>query len=465
MVFIQGEPKSKDKLSAKVIRDNFDALYQQLKTLEPRATEIISSSILIEGGPVYFKANSSSQLKFINFQTSLIDLKTAQGYRTQINEDGSKDRVLLPAKGISPFLTGQLGFYREVLVFLSPEGRLYFTEGSTTTNGISRAFDIFMSDADIPICLVLVRNVGELNKYGQIGNIQQVNIRDIRPVVSIAIQSNNQISDLQNSVSDNSDRLDILENRKTSANYFEVSIDPFALTSDKKLYIESGKTYIDGKYVKFPGKIIDLTIEPNRPPFIPSDNFNTALICFDVRTKDIKTIYGTSEDSVTDWRNCKYPSDVRDVDNDLITDPTIIPLSVLTYRAIRTDDQLPTREIYPINNLTHIGDVRINYEFSITSIDQDQVSIQLSEDCSEDIFNQIFESGFPTERYVEIKDDNTISFRRTIVSVISRNYNLKQKTIKLDRPLIGIDIKRYPKIKDLEWYKEVLEDVRALLVR
>lgn len=461
-LFKVGEPQYQSPMQSQVLRENFNALYNKVKTLEPRATSPISTRIYIEAGPVYFRSKESTQLKFINFFATEIDLVLTQGYKTEIGTQGERIRVILPEKGVSPFLTTQIQYYREVLISLTIEGRLIFTEGATTPTGISRSFDIAFADGDIPIALVMVKHYGDPLKYGQIQKIEQTSINDIRPFITSAFQNSDVNADTQQKVTDLDLRVQQVEAKNQIYGAGVVVLD-YDFTSDinnKKIYAEAGNIYVGGKLVRFIGAEVDFTQSPYIPPALDSNSFNYCAIVYNDTSKQVETIHGTSSDSAADWRLVKTPSDITNLDNDLVFPYGIVPLSMILYRAIDTIG--PTTEIVPLINYTHIGATRINYKFPIIAIDEILITIQIPLDVADDTFNQLYAKDLYVDTFIEIGDDNSQPIQRQIITT-TRDLTLRTISVEVNKIIPSvISISNNAKAKDLIWNREVVDDIRPI---
>ena len=102
-LFQSGIPVEGSALKSAEIRQNLEALFERLKALEPRAQLPVSTSISLNGGPVYFRPSTSRQLTFFNFATQIFDFATGQGYKTRQDTDGTLYRTIQGFTGPSDF--------------------------------------------------------------------------------------------------------------------------------------------------------------------------------------------------------------------------------------------------------------------------------------------------------------------------------------------------------------------------
>lgn len=516
VLFKEGIPAQDTPIRSVEIRDNFDSLYSKLKTLEPRATSPESTQILVNGGPVYFRASTSvlynaqgepisGAQRLIVFQTSIIDLATSNGFKTIKNTDGTLSKEAVSG-GISPFATDQAGYFREILITLNNQGRLSFVEGATTTTGLSRSFDIAFDDSEIPICLVIIQHSGALLQSGQLAPIRQIDITDVRPIITTAFQNNLTSAALESNVLDNRLRLDALERSSLTNDALKVQIPPpeklildNARTTNKTLEILSGSAYINNTRVDYPGGKINVTQNLTTP--LPTDNFAVACVAL-LSDGTIYVYHGSAADSSADAVNVKLPYAVRSPYGGLQAPTDAIPLALIYYRMSSSSDAgTPgyTTQIDPVvsdvfvrptfdsnSNLT--GGTRLAFEFSIVSIiDASTFVVQLPSDISitppsgetpAQIVPNVFQSG----QTIEIFDDNTRSFRRVIsnnpqgpgslditartMQVIVSEAFVNDVTFATPAPTFrGISLKRNPKARIVDQKPGVvLQDVRPFIM-
>lgn len=506
-LFKEGIPAQDTPIRSVEIRDNFGALYDKLRTLEPRATTPESTQLLINGGPVYFRAGDSilyNQLgvaisgsqRLIIFQTSIIDLATANGFRTIKNPNGSlsKEPVI---GGISPF--EENGLFREILITLNSQGRLSFTEGATTTTGLSRVFDIAFDDSEIPICLVVVQQFGTLNAPGQLAPIRQIDITDIRPIVTTAFQNNLSGASLEQNVLDTKLRVDALEQSVVS-DMLRVQIPSFeqltldsTTTTNRKIEIASGAAYINGKRITYPGGTI-LVTQDLPSGGLPINNYAIACVALveDSLLPGVGKIvlyHSTAADSKNNPESVPLPSAVRDP-----SDPTGltlkapangVPLALLYYRMDSiASGSTPgyTTQIKPIASDVFVdptfngdgtvsGGVRFVFAFDIVALGgPDRFTVAIPNDVDE---NSVFLQGDT----IEIFDNNTRSFRRQITNNPQGTFdaNTRRLSIVVSETFVndasypnaskGLSLKRSPKATIITKKPGVvLQDVRPFIM-
>lgn len=496
VLFKEGIPAQDTPIRSVEIRDNFSALYDKLKTLEARATSPESTQILVNGGPVYFRAGNSllfdkfgapisGAQQLVLFQTSLIDLATANGFRTIKNPNGTLSKEAVYG-GISPFES--TGLFREILITLNNQGRLSFTEGATTTTGLSRPFDIAFDDSEVPICLVVVQQSGQLLQSGQLAAIRQIDLTDVRPVITTAFQNNLAGAELQQNVLDNQLRIEAMERSSRSTDTLKVqipSVEKLTLdgtrTTNKKLEILSGSTYINGQQVKYAGGLIDVTQDLTSP--LPVDNFAVAFVALNT-AGSIVLYHGTPSDSSSDPELVQLPAAVQDGYGNLTPPADVVPLALVYYRMNSVED-VPlsgtTLQIKPIvseifvdptfdvnSNVT--GGIRFAYAFDIVAINSPtEFVVNIPTDVT---YTSVFLSG----QLVDLVDDNTRPFRRTISNNPQGTYSpvTRNMTIIVSETFVndvsfpntskGISLKRNPKAVAVSNKPgTVLEDVRPFV--
>jgi len=503
-LFVQGVPAPESLIRSAEIRNNFEALYDKLKTLECRATIPESTSVQVEGGPVYFRLGTSvlynelgeaisGRLNFINFNTTLINLSTANGFRTIKNQDGTLSRAPITG-GISPFTA--TGLFRELLISLTVEGKLTFTEGATTTTGLSRPFDIAFNDSEIPIAFITIRQSGALNQSGQLQNIGQIDIKEARSFVTPAIQNNLTASEQQSVLEDNTRRISAIEGVIKTTDSLKVQIPNInkltvdgTNTTNTRIEVLSGSTYIANKFVRSPGALISLNLGPSVDP-IPVNNFNKVIVALGI-DGDIELFHGSPTESKANRLTTEIPlefddgyiqtNDELNRNGELGSPPGYTPLAIVHYRANNVSDiSSPpgfTRVVKPIvsevfvdpsfdiNNQV-VGGVRFNYAFRIAAINSATefvVNIPIDVDPNTIFF---------TAQEIDIFDDNTRSFRREIINSPIGTFDSPTRTMTIqvsetfvsdeifEDAIEGISLKRNPRVVSLNLNQFVIEDVR-----
>ena len=454
-LFTPNTPTPNSPVVSAVVRNNFAALYDKIQTLEPRATTPNSTALLIAGGPVYFRSNTTTQLRLINFNTTLIDLSKVQGYRTVRNLDKTLSREPLQTTGVSPW--SQVGLSRELLISINSQGRLVFTEGNTITTQLSSPHDIYFDDSEIPICLVFIHQSGSpLSGYGQLQPIQQSDITDIRPFITTAFQNNQSVADLQQMISDAISRLAATEPsaKKTSGLSVALPTGVRMTTTNTKIDILSGEGGINNTFFQFPGVTIDLT--PSSP--LPSGYFNKAVIGLQLQNS-IPTpivIHGTSADAKANHFDVKIPSIISSTGSEVIAtydSKPFLPLAIVTYRLEGASGT--TTAIRPITSTTFVDSYRVNYEFDILSIDS---STTLTVGIPQDLISS-YSSLFLKDGYVDLYDNTTRPFRRQLAA--TSVYADGKMTITVGEPLNELFIYRNPKVRDLAFTsRPAIEDIR-----
>ena len=186
-LFQENQPSEGSSLQSAIIRENFTALFESLKTLEVRVEDPISTSVLILGGSVYFRPSTSQQLQLVNFSTRSFDINNTTGFKSVRSDEGILSKIEQNFRGVSAYESE--GQYLEILISLKPNGTLTFTESTSAQNDVlSSSFNIFFDDSEVPLALVFL----EKDSSGVLQKIQQTRISDIRPIVTTAFQNNEQ---------------------------------------------------------------------------------------------------------------------------------------------------------------------------------------------------------------------------------------------------------------------------------
>ena len=103
-LFTENTPAENSAVQSSEIRGNFEALYDKVRTLEVRAEQPSTTSVLVLGGRGYFRASTSNQLRLVNFNTTVFSFLETQGYKTKRDsETGTLFRELQGFNGPSSF--------------------------------------------------------------------------------------------------------------------------------------------------------------------------------------------------------------------------------------------------------------------------------------------------------------------------------------------------------------------------
>lgn len=475
-LFAPGIPIQDSQVKSAEIRNNFDALYDKIKTLEPRALSPEGVGVLILGGPVYFRGSDailydeflnpiSGKLSLIRFNDTIINLKTNNGYKTIKNPDGTLSRQEII--GISPFPS--INTFKEVMISLNFQGRLVFTEGATvSTSPISKPYEIAFDDKEIPICLITLQQSGSLSEFR---NISQVDIVDIRPVITTAFQNNLDTGTLQSVVSDNANRIKLLEQKKADDRLKVRVVLPEQLeldntkTTNKKVEILSGNCYIDRKLVKYPGGFIDITtsMAPTNANY-----YNLAVLALNT-SGGIEVTHGVSH---SNQYLVQYPATY--LDGGVFSPPSAkIPLAIVRYRAANssgTQDIKPiVSEIFADPSFDVNGNVttgfRFNYDLSIVEFIS---SIEFVIEIPLDIVSPATLLTVGNE--IDLFDSNTRPFRCTITQLGTYNSSTKTQNVQVNRTFIntlsspnsinGLSLNSSPKCRNISTHLDIVEDVR-----
>lgn len=481
-LFTPNVPVESSPMKSAEVRNNFTAIFDKLKTLEARATSPLATSVIIEGGPVYFRSGTATRLSLINFKTTVINLATTRGYATIKNSDGSLTREQLPSNGVSPFST--IGLFREILISLTNTGKLVFTEAAKpdSSTGLSRPFDIYFADEEVPICLIVIKQSGTLLTYGQLATVEQIDITDVRPFVTTAFQNNSTVANLQDAVEDNQDRLDALEPslRVTEAlqvrlpSVEKMTIDG-TLFTNTKLEVVSGDVYIGNRLLRFPGGTVDLT-GADQPGYLPTNNFNKALVGLQITGSGpaltvVHGVYVTppgANDSKTDRFAVQVPISMDDGYGGLFAPTGILPLALISYRLSSTvevpasgPDPDRTRIIKPIISSTHIDNLRVDHDFDIVGINSPvEFIVQIPTDVNpDDVFNLL--------QSVDIYDDNTRPLRRVVDNDAPLTFDslTRNMTIRVTESVVEIVLLRHAKMRAVNLHRPVIDDIRPFIGR
>jgi hypothetical protein len=476
-LFQENQPAASSAIQSAVIRDNFEALYDKVKALEVRAQNPATTSISVAGGVVYFRASTSQQLQLINFNTQVLDITQTVGYKTIKNLDGSLTRTLQAFAGPSAFQSQ--GLFLEILVSLRSNGLLTFTESYTSQNNtLSSPFNIYKDDAEIPIALVIL----EKTAAGVLQPIVQDRIKDVRPFLSPALQNNQQVTTIENTVNDNVARITKLEPSLRTTNACRVRLLPIdkrvadgTTTTNTQVEVLSGHVYSPtNQRVKFWGATVDFSVSASTTfptgtrvkaaatPALLANQWNKALICLQYtnllpnnETGELVVIHGTQSSS---------PS--------LVVPPTAgatqIPLAMVIYRF-----NSGGTNIVPFVSEQFCGTERLSYEFTIfnfvevpntTNNPNYAAFITFDVDLSgtgftvSDVTTNIFQVGAA----IELFDDSTQPLRRFITSS-SYNLTTQVANITVSNSFVEISSLRNPKVRSTSKHIPFIDDLRPFI--
>jgi hypothetical protein len=485
-VFKENVPATSSSLQSAEIRENFEALYDKVRALEVQATNPTSTSLLVLGGPVYFRSNTSQQLKLIRTSTRVFDLTTSFGYKTTRDGYGTLSREGQSFRGFSGFESE--GPILEVMISINSLGQLVFTESlAGQSNRLSSPFNIYFDDSEIPIALLFV----EKNSEGVLQKFQQTDLTDIRPFVTTAFQNNSQISNIESQVQDNTDRIDVVESTLKTSDSLKVRMIPAAklavdLTSTTNTRVEclsgtawTGITGAGAKPLKFAGGYVDFNpnvttpssgVTPAGTPNGVINNWCRALIYLEAdnsstdptNNSKIGVIHGTlgsepryTEDGYADLQSGQ------------------IPLAYVLYKYSSTST------IYPLISEVDMGGVgntnilsRIGFEFPIVGMNSlsteiyDGFTINVSEledyySNSSDFQTAMEDTYFSVNDYVDIFDSNTRPIRRVIASS-TFHPDTKTVTIQVSNSFGDISLSRSAKARSIRHFPAI-EDVRPFV--
>ena len=470
--FKENVPATNSSLQSSEIRENFAALYDKVKALEVQETSPLGTSILVLGGPIYFRASTTQQLRLIRFNTKIFDIANSFGYKTRKDGYGSLYRELQPFKGPSSFEAE--GLLLEILISLSSNGQLNFTESLVGQNNqLSSPFNIYFDDSEIPLALIILEKTGE----GQLLPIQQENITDVRPFVTTSFQNNQQTADLEATVGDNTTRINSIESSLRITDALLGRLPPTAklqadLTTTTNTKIEilsgiarSGNSGASGS-LKFAGATVDFSLSAVSSgrniaagtPATTGDWWRKALISLQYDSLSVDP----TENAilvVTHGVSAIAPDQVGEPVSPSMT----VPLTKVLYR-MKSD----ATNIRPLISLIDIDGFRLNHEFTITDLQSVPSSSEafgtLKADLSGTGFNQstVETILFQVGDAVEIFDDNTRSVRRTISSV-SFNITTNIVTISVTDSFVEISLLRNPKVRSISQNLNILEDTRPFI--
>jgi hypothetical protein len=474
-LFQPNQPAPSSPLQSDVIRDNFDSLYDKLKTLELRAQSPATTSLIVTGGPVYFRPGTSQQLSFLNFNTKVVNILTATSYKTKKNLDGTLYRELQLAAGPSNFQVE--GLFLEVLISIQNNGQVVFTEAlAGQNNQLSSPFNIYIADSEVPIAFVVLKKTVE----GALLPIEQTDIREARAVVSPAFQNNPQVSEVEAQVEDQATRISSLEGGLQVTNNLLVKLPSVgkliadnATTTNTIVEVLSGSAYLqdDGYLLRFAGARVDFKATPpsvgfpNTPriisasiPSFVNGNYNKALIgvqysgsYVDGENAELVVTHGTAAPAADQVVEPIIPADT-------------IPLAFVLYRTTATD-------VYPLISTTSIGAIRISYEFIITDLisvptsdPSDPAYITLEVDLSSESYTETYVTGtlFQVGDPVDIFDTNTRYLRR-FVQNITYNVTTKKALVTVNNSFTEISLPRSPKIRSVSQHLNIIEDLRPFV--
>lgn len=473
-LFNENIPATASSIQSGELRDNFNALYDKLKTLEVRATSPESTSILIQGGPVYFRDGSLNTLKYIKFPTTEFDFLQNRGYISLRDSYGTVVRDLSSTlKGPRPIGNFR---YLEVLVSLKSNGQLIFTESTTAQSSpLSSPFNIYYGDDEIPIALIFL----DINSAGVLQPVNQTNITDVRPFVTTAFQNNIQIADLQETVEDFGSRIEALEPTTKITDNLLVRLVPLekrildtTTTTNTLVEVLSGQTMTpDGYLVRYAGGYVDFaysaTGDGNKR--ILDGNTDLAGLSANIFNRALITIaYNSSSSDSSDnatiaiTHGAGTGGSSPDALNTVF--PTIptnhIPLAYVSY-------QMATgTSIHPLISDERISTKRIAWEFPITNLTASSIEVDMSNylvgsDGSEADITNIY---FKVSEHVELYDANSRPFRR-MISTSTYNSSTKKLTLTVNDTFTGISLTRSPIARSVKYHRYVVEDLRPFIGR
>lgn len=483
-VFKENIPAANSSLQSAEIRGNFEALYDKLRTLEVQATDPVSTSLLVLGGPVYFRSSTNNQLKLIKFNTKILDLTTTFGYKTKKDGYGSLYRELQSFRGLSAFQTE--GLILEIAIFISPSGQLTFTESlSAQSNRLSSPFNIYFDDSEIPIALLFVEKNGE----GVLQVIRQTDVTDIRPVITSAFQNNTQSATIENQVQDNTTRIDTIETSLGIVDSLRVRLVPTAkLTADgttssnTRVEALSGSAWIGSistKLLKFAGAYIDFSpaaiastgVVPASTPVGVTGQWNRGIVYLEydplstdsTNNSKIGVVHGTAA------------SEPRYIIDAYATLPAnSIPLSYVLYKYNTSTTLRPliSQKDMATNN-SNISD-RIGFELPIVNLTASILSTEVFVDLTIDVSellpyyaNTAALGSATTSTYFKVNDNidmidsNTKSIRRVIYSSVFNSGTLTVKVI-TNNSFGELSLLRNPKARSVK-HTPIVDDLRPFI--
>ena len=468
-LYTKNQPTSGSSLQSSVIRDNFEALYNKVGTLEVRADSPATTFITLQGGPIYFRDSKVNSLKLVNFQTKRVDIQKLIGYKTK-KILGVLSRELQSFSGPSEFQSEGLNL--EVLITVNYLGEVIFTEAlAGQNNELSSPFNIYFDDYEIPAALLLLKK----NSNGVLQVIEQAQIYDARPSISSALQNNPTTADVETTIDNHEQRIVILEsNSKVTSNglvklpsetkLLEEGTIVDGVNSNTKIEVISASGIQDshsGQILRFAGGMVDFKVgaTSNLDSRVFSagttaalaNNYIRAAICLihdpssvdPVENSTIKILHGTAAPSL----DAPY----------LTNTPTIpdgyIPLAKILYKM----DGYGTN-IYPLTNMDTIDEQRINYKFPIINMTEvDGVVKEFAADWSTENLDP-----FAVSDYIEIEDDNTRPIRRKINYLASED---GYSSISILDSFVDISIDRHPYVTKISSGTciPLIEDVRPFI--
>lgn len=473
-LFTINEPATNSPIQSAVIRENFEALYDKLKTLEVRAETTPSTSVLVEGGVVYFRAGSSNLLKLVSFNTAIFDFTAVRGFKTFKNPDGTLFRQQQAFSGPSAFESQ--GLFLETLLSLRPNGQLAFTEALTAQNNeLSSPFNIAFDDEEIPLALIILQKSSE----GDLQVIQQEDIRDTRPFLS-AYQNNEQAALLEAQVEDNTNRVTLAETALRVTDAFQVRIPPAAKlaadgTSATNTKVEvvsgTGLSETDGYSLSFAGAIVDFSASATEDLTASPKLYDAGVSTLGLGAGEwnkilISAQYDATIVDPTENTKLVFTYGTNAVTADQVVDPVPVAGTVPLARVLVQMNGSAT-EINPLISLITIGSVRLNYEFPISNLlpAGADASTEIEVDLSGTGFSDLFVNStlFPNDTAIEIFDDNTRSFRREIDTTTYVSATSTTANITLKDSFVGISLLRNPKIRSITENIKVIEDLRPYI--
>lgn len=468
-LFTENIPEPNTKLQSAEIRNNFTALYDKVKSLEVRALEDNSQTIVVTGasGLIYFRSSTNNQLTPIPFPGDQLNLNTTIFYKTKKNQDGSLKRELQSFTGPSNFLSE--GSIVEILLSLDKKARLIITESlKGQNNRLSSAhYNLFFDDSEIPLALIFL----EKNNDGTLKSISQTDIRDIRPFVTSAFQNNPQTADLENTLNSNTSRIQTIEPSIKITNNLLVR-----LPSSEKLQYDnksstntqvevlSGRGWIGTnsgttKLLKFAGCYVDFSRNPaistprvisaNTPSMI-SGYWNKAIIALQ---------YNPSSSDPTENSQIIISHGTENISLQQVVLPSLttntIPLACVIYRMSGSD-------IIPLVSFSFLGDTQLSCTFPIVEISSTSLIADLSQISTSINSSTITTEWFPTGGFVDLDDSNTLPIRRKI-ETSSFNTTTKLLNLTLVNSFSDLSLDRTPYVKSVSKHIDLIEDLRPFV--
>jgi hypothetical protein len=467
-LFKQGVPAEKGSIQSSEIRGNFEALYDKVRALEVRAEETPSTSVVVEGGNVYFRSSSTNQLKLVQFYTKVYNIANEYGYQTIRNQDGTLSRLAMNSRGPSNFQSQ--GAFIEVLISIDKNGTILFTESLKPQNEIRSApYNIYFDDSEIPLSLIFL----EKNTNGILQPIRQEYIYDRRPFVTTAFQNNQTATEVEQQVEDNKQRIEYLEETTAGkvAN-FRISIpNSNKLLADgtsgnnRQFIVNAGTAVYGSTILKFAGGRINFSSIPsttrrvfNAFPVTVTANYYVRCI--------IGLQYNPSAPNPLDENSTLvflYGTPAATIDSTMLPPLVggVVPLYEFLYRINQT-----ATDIYPVNDFETLGSEQVSFEFPLVELVKvpggyDAYNIVEVDLSDYEYTSSYVENMFQPDKYIDIFDDQNNMIRRYISSVgYSEETKIAQITV--DDSFTDISLLRNPKVRAQQHW-DILKDIRPFI--